>query len=245
MQMDIGKAFTFVGEDPKWVTKVLIGGGMLLLAIVLSITVIGGILVGAIVFGYLVQLTRNVIAGERLPLPEWTNFGELFVDGLKAWVVSFVLALPLIVVSSVVWVPAIIVSAAGGDSDAGAAIGGLLSLVGGCLGFLLGIVFALMLPIAIGRYAATRSIGEGLRLGAIFDTLRANIGTYLLVLLMVFAASLIGQLGILLCFIGLPFTLFYAQVVQYHLYGQAHVKAHGSMPGMGQPQAAFPPPYPY
>ena len=69
MQMDIGKAFTFVGEDPKWVTKVLIGGGMLLFAIVLSITVIGGILVAAIVFGYLVQLTRNVIAGERTPLP--------------------------------------------------------------------------------------------------------------------------------------------------------------------------------
>ena len=245
MQMDIGRAFTFVGEDPKWVTKVLIGGGLLLLAIVLGITVIGAILIGAIVFGYLVQLTRNVIAGERLPLPEWTNFGELLVDGLKAWVVSFVLALPLIVVNSVVWVPAIIVAAAGGDSDAGAAIGGLLSLVGGCLGFLLGIAYALMLPVAIGRYAVTRSIAEGLRLGAIFATVRANIGTYLIVLLMIFAASLIGQLGILLCFIGLPFTLFYAQVVQYHLYGQAHVKAHGSMPGMGQPQAAFPPPYPY
>ena len=102
MQMDIGRAFTFVGEDPKWVTKVLIGGGLLLLAIVLGITVIGAILIGAIVFGYLVQLTRNVIGGKSEPLTEWTKFGELLIDGLKAWVVSFVLAWPLIVIRSIV-----------------------------------------------------------------------------------------------------------------------------------------------
>ena len=28
MGLDIGKAFTFVTDDPKWVTKVLIGGGL-------------------------------------------------------------------------------------------------------------------------------------------------------------------------------------------------------------------------
>ncbi len=72
--MDIGRAFTFVGDDPKWVQKLLIGGGLFLLGYLTSIILIG-IPIFLIVLGYLVQVTRNVIGGQDRPLPEWNDWG--------------------------------------------------------------------------------------------------------------------------------------------------------------------------
>ena len=39
--MDIGSAFTFVFDDQDWIKKLAIGGGILLLAFVLSPILIG------------------------------------------------------------------------------------------------------------------------------------------------------------------------------------------------------------
>lgn len=56
--------------------------------------------------------------------------------------------------------------------------------------------------------------------------------------------QLIGLLGLIACGIGLPFTLFYALLVDHHLYGQAYRKAHGALPEYNQPQQPFPPALP-
>src|SRR5689334_4077382 len=101
MNLDIGKAFTFIGDDPKWVTKLLIGGGLILAGFLAIFTVIGWIFVFAIVLGYLIQFCRNVIAGQPQPLPEWDNWGTKMTDGFKAIVVNLVYALPAIIISLV------------------------------------------------------------------------------------------------------------------------------------------------
>lgn len=242
--MDVGKAFTFVTEDPKWVTKILIGGGLIIGTFLAFFTLIGWIFLVAIIFGYMVQLTRNVIAGEQVPLPEWTNWGQLMSDGFKAFVVILALALPVIIVYAIFSIPGIILSAAAGEN--GSSAGSLLSLIGSCLTIPLSILLGFLLPIAIGRYAVTRNIGAALRIGELFATLRTHFTTYLIVLLLAYAASFVGQFGILLCGIGLPFTLFYSQAVTYHLYGQAHRKTQGVLPGgYGTPQPASPQSFPY
>lgn len=97
--MDIGKAFTFIGDDPKWGMKLLIGGGLIVLGYLALLTIVGWLFVFAIVLGYLVQLTRNVIVGEHQPLPEWAGWGTLMRDGFKAMTVSFVVLLPIVVLS--------------------------------------------------------------------------------------------------------------------------------------------------
>lgn len=245
MQMDIGKAFTFVGEDPKWVNKVLIGGALILAGFLAIFTIVGWIFVFAIVLGYLVQLTRNVIAQQPHPLPEWTDFGAMMGDGFRAIVVYLVVSLPVILASIIVLLPGIIVSAIDQSNGGSGGAGGALTALGYCLIFPLSILVYLLLPIAIARYAVTRSIGAALQVGSLFATLRANLVTYLLVMLLGYAAQIVGQVGILLCGIGLPFTMFYAFLVQYHLYGQAHLKTQGSVPGYGQPQQAYPPAFPY
>ena len=245
MQMDIGKAFTFVGEDPKWVNKVLIGGALILAGFLAIFTVVGWIFVFAIVLGYLVQLTRNVIAQQQHPLPEWTDFGAMMGDGFRAIVVYLVVSLPVILASIIVLLPGIIVSAIDQSNGGSGGAGGALTALGYCLIFPLSILVYLMLPVAVARYAVTRSIGAALQFGQLFAALRANFVTYLLVMLLSYAAQFVGQFGILLCGIGLPFTMFYAFLVQYHLYGQAHLKTQGSVPGYGQPQQAYPPAFPY
>ncbi len=236
--MDIGRAFTFVGEDPKWVQKLLIGGGLFLLGYLTSIILIG-IPISLIVFGYLVQVTRNVIAGQERPLPEWNDWGGLLRDGFKWWVATLVLFLPLILIALVVLLPGIIVSASEtGGSDTGALLLGL----GYCLLFPLILVYQLLTPVMTGRYATTGSIGQAVRPGSLFALLRANLGGYLIILLLtLFVTSFVSLLGFLACGIGLPFTVFYAYLVNHHLYGQAYRKAQGSLPAYGQPQQPYPP----
>jgi hypothetical protein len=232
MNLDIGKAFTFATEDPKWITKILIGGGLILAGV---ITLIGWIFTGPVVLGYLVQLTRNVIAGNPQPLPEWDNWGERWVDGFKSWVVSIVYALPIIVVYAVFQLPALVLNATSQNGATAAGTG--LSLIGSCLNFFLGIAVAMIMPIAIARYASTSDIGSGLQFGAVFATLRQNIGMYVIIaLLSSFGIGLLASLGLILCFVGVFFTAFYGTLVQYHLYGQAHRISQGAQSGgYGQP----------
>jgi hypothetical protein len=230
MNLDIGKAFTYVTEDPKWITKVLIGGGLILAGIV---TLIGWLFTFPVVFGYTVMVTRNVINGNPQPLPEWDDFGTKWIEGFKAWVVSVVYALPAIIIALIFQIPAGILGNTG--NDGAAAAGGLLNIVGGCLNFILSLLVAVILPAAIGRFAASGNIAEGLQFGAVIATVRQNIGMYVIIaLLSTFLVPLISGIGIIACFIGAAFTSFYAYLMIYHLYGQAYRTTQGGTMDYGQ-----------
>ena len=84
--MDIGRSFTYITQDQDWVKKVLLGG------VIMLIPVVGPFFA----LGYMLETMKNVIAGREIPLPEIGDFGGKLVEGLKAWVISFVYALPLI-----------------------------------------------------------------------------------------------------------------------------------------------------
>lgn len=234
MNLDIGKAFTFLSDDPKWVTKLLIGGGLILAGFLAIFTVIGWIFIFAIVLGYLVQFCRNVIAGQPQPLPEWDNWGTKMTDGFKAIVVNLVYALPAILISLVFVLPGALLSAS--NSDGANVAGGGLQLLGNCLSFIVGLATYLVLPIGVGRYAASGNIGYALQFGEVFAALRRNISTYVIIaLLSYFAVGFISGIGLLACGIGMAFTSFYASLMQYHLFGQAQRQEQGmAQPGYGQ-----------
>jgi hypothetical protein len=245
MGLDIGKSFTFVTEDPRWVSKVLIGGGLTLaMSLGFALFVIPGLLVFAIISGYLLALTRNVINGNPQPLPEWDDFGAKMRDGFKALVVGLVYGLPIVLIVLIFFVP-FMLSAFTNNDGAMAAGFGFLSL-GICLGTFAGILSYVVLPIGMGRLAASNGdIGTALRVGEVFATLRQNIGMYLIVaLLSYFVVGFIASLGLIACGIGVLFTTFYAQLTQYHLYGQAHRQTQGLMqPAYGSPYGGGPGPY--
>lgn len=195
--------------------------------------IVGAALIVASVFvlpafvlqGYLLRVLRSAATGERAA-PSFTDWGELFVDGLKLVVVQaafgFVISIPI--------VAAVVAFLLGGvtGSEAGVAAFGTVSLLLVLLATLLSILVAYVLPAAMTNFALA---GE---LSVAFDveTLReaALSGRYLVgVLFGVVLGGVItlvaGPLALLL--IGVP-GLFYGQVVTYYCFGRGFAEATGA-----------------
>src|SRR5262245_34063546 len=88
--LDFIRAFTFVTEDPDWIKKILLGG---------LFTLLGGLcLIGTpFVAGYGLRVIARTARGEARPLPEWDDWGGLFMDGLKAVGLYLVCLLALLI----------------------------------------------------------------------------------------------------------------------------------------------------
>jgi hypothetical protein len=89
--MEVGRAVSFIFQDPRWVVKVLILGVLFL------VPIIGWLLIG----GYLLRLIRNVIDGNPTPLPEWNDWGGDIAGGLKGFVVGFIWGIPMWIVNGI------------------------------------------------------------------------------------------------------------------------------------------------
>ena len=68
-------------DEENWVRTVLIGSAIALLSFLF--------LPIFLLFGYYVRVLRGSMAGDDMP-PVFDEWGELFTDGLKAFVVTFV-----------------------------------------------------------------------------------------------------------------------------------------------------------
>ena len=205
--MDIGKSFSYVFEDKKWIEKILIGG------LVTLIPILGTLLI----MGYWIALVRNVRNYDPEPLPAWDDWGQKIVDGLKLVIIYFIWSLPLVILYFLMIFPLALF----GDSDAGSTIGSLFALCFGCLAFLYAIVVWLATPGITIKYAEGGDFGDGFKVGEILDFTKKHVGQIILVALVSFVVYMIaGLIGSLLCFIGLIFTMFWAGLVQYHMIGQ-------------------------
>jgi len=215
--MDIGKSFTFVFEDENWLTKVLIMAAILFLGIFFSwLLLIPAIVAAALINGYMVEIIRNVLRGQLDELPEWDNWGELIIDGLKVIAIQVVYAVPAIIVSLCL---SIAVTAAGNNGEGFAVF---LSVVMGCLILLWAIVISILLPAATAIFAATNDLEAAFHFGEVFALVRNNLSTYLITFIMSWVASFIGGLGSIVCGVGVFFTGPYGYMVTGHLYGQAY-----------------------
>lgn len=126
--------------------------------------IIATILLGIPLTGYCLKVLR----GEK-PAPEVTDWGTLFVDGIKAIIVMLIYALPIIIVEFIL-IGGMIAGAMTGDPTAMmAAIGAML--VGVVIIIILAIIIALFEMIGIVRFARTGSIGEAFNFGAILATI--------------------------------------------------------------------------
>ena len=209
--MDIGKAFSYVFEDERWISKVLIGGLILIVPIL-----------NFAVFGYVLKLAQNVAQGNPRPLPEWGGeLGDHFMRGLYWIVIQLVYLLPALLLYGLFACVLVGVGSAASDrsSDGAGALGALsaclLPLV-----FLLGLVGGVLAYAGIARYAATNSLSEAFKFAEVIALVRNNLGDWVILLLVVILAGIVGQLGIIACGVGVLFTSFYAQCVNGHALGQ-------------------------
>jgi hypothetical protein len=205
-------------RDPDWLKKIAIGALFSLLGIIL----IGSI----IVQGYLLAYCERVARADPRPLPEWEDYGELTRKGLLGVLVAIVYSLPIILV---VFVLALLMfplifaaSASGASSDA---IGGIFTLAI-CGGVALLIPFTLLIYVIVPAAHAqlimhNYELGAAFRFREVFGIIRRNLGQYLLMTLLSYAAIfMLSQVGQIACFVGVFATTFIGQLFQYHLLGQ-------------------------
>jgi len=224
--MDWGKSFTSVFDDQEWVAKVLIGGILGLIPIV-----------NLAVLGYMLRVIKNAADGAEKPLPAWDDFGDYFVKGVMAVLGALVWAIPLILLTTVI---AVFSAVTGSDSQSGRTVAApFVACLWGmnCLAGLYGLFLGVVLPAAFTKYAVSGEFGAFFRFGDIFKYITANLGNYVIALLLAWVAQFIAGFGVVLCFIGIAFTEFWATVVGGHLLGQVY-RVSAKAPAEPAPETA-------
>jgi hypothetical protein len=214
MKLNIQRAFDYPRRDPEWVKKILIGS-------LVSLVPILNFAIG----GYLLKIIRNVAQGEDERLPEWDDWGTLFTKGLMLFLIFFVYCIPMMVITGGV----VMMLVAGGALTAGIdkhnaenmlpiLMAGPMLLYGVIMLFALAL--ALISPAIIARYAMSDDFKEAFNFREIYSFIRANIGDYVILLLLSYLASTVAGFGIIFCFVGVFVLNMYAYLFIVHMIGQ-------------------------
>jgi len=162
------------------------------------------------------EWVMKIILGGVFALLSPVLVGIPFVLGyMLDFVILIIVGIPLYVFGCINWA-----FAALADSADVEVLNLLVVLVSVCLGLVSAVYSALALPAFTIRYAVTRDFGATLNIGKAWGVLKANFGHYILIIIVSCLAGLIAQAGVILCFIGVFLTWFWAFLVQGHLYGQ-------------------------
>lgn len=182
--------------------------------LILGVIFIASILVVPIllVYGYLFRIIKATLAGLD-ELPEFDEIGEMFVDGLKIFVVGIVYSIPVWIIS---WIMGLITGTGMGTTTAGlgpAMIGALMA--SNIVLIIVAIIIGLVEVVAIVNMAYYNGdLGAAFRFSEILDRI-AQIGwgkyivTYIVIAVLAFIGFLIGVLTmfVLIGFILLPLII--------------------------------------
>lgn len=199
----------------------LIGGILSLLGVLIVPSIL--------VLGYLVRVLRRTMRGDDHP-PSFDEWGDLLVDGAKAFVVTLAYGFVPAAVAAAVAVGGVLsFSVVGGSGAGGATAGGAgvaVVVVGGLLALALGLLAAYVVPAAVAAFAETDRIGAAFSVTALRPVLTS--GTYATAWVTAFAvivgagllAGALNAIPVIGFVIG-GFVGFYAAVVAYYLVGHA------------------------
>jgi hypothetical protein len=230
----LGEALRFPIAGDSALKNHLLGG---------ILAIFGFLLIPAFfVQGYLVRVLRVAVEGGEEP-PEFDEWGDLLVDGLKLFVVNlayFIVPTIVLFVSIFAFVgTAAISSGAPGEVDpgavAGASIVGLLFML---LAMLLFFLAAYLVPAAAANFARHDDLGKAFEFGTVVDA-AFSADYFVAVLFAILVGLVVGAVTFFLSIIvvGLilvPFLSFYTQVATYYLFGRGYAKALG-VGGAGGP----------
>lgn len=213
----LGEAINYPMNRDDWIKQVVIGWVLLILSFL--------IIPWFIVEGYLIDVLRQSEAGDDQP-PAFEDWGSLLVDGLKAFVISFVYLLIPSIVFFVTVGGSLMAMLAGGGAAAG-----LAGLFGGlAITFVLYLVFGYFLLVGLANFAKNDSLGSAFDFGTVIDVGLSGdylIGWLMAVVLIFVANIIVGVLNIipiLGLIIGLVVS-FYASVAAFNIVGRAFAEA--------------------
>ncbi len=216
---DFMASLSVVGDDPAYLRKLLIGSLVLLAGVL--------ILPLPLLIGYYFRVTRRTALGEQWPLPEWDDWGGLFMDGLR--VIALILPHQIAFLLSV----GLPFGAVGlGALALGDNVGPLVMLLIlplMLLVMLASLGFAVYLQVAQVRLALSQDLGQAFEPAANVAFLRRNVGPLLLAFAVLLVTNFIAQFGVLLCCVGLLPATLWSQIAFHHALGQvARIDAAGA-----------------
>jgi len=215
----VKKAVFFPFKGEKWGIKMLIGSALGLASYIIPVVPSIPLL------GYFGQMMKRVVNEDEDPqLPEWTDWGHLFTDGIKLFGVSAIYMLPalLMVIAGylLMFVPyfVMMMSVASpsnytADLDPTLFAGSMFGMFGGMallmVGLLLMLVTAVFLPPALGNMIAKNDFGAAFRIKEWWPVFKANLGGYFVAL-----ALLLGLYWLLLMIV---YVLYFTVVLCFLL----------------------------
>ena len=213
----ITDAITYLKEsDQVWRTSII--GGLLLLFAFLLIPLF-------VVWGYVLRVLDRTASGDETA-PAFEDWGELTVEGAKAFVILLAYSLLPIVVGGVLF--GAVAIAAGGEFGSIAAAGAVLV---GLVTFALVVAAAYVVPAALANYAEERRIGAGFERETLRPVLTS--GTYAtgwllalgIVIVGSFAAGILASVPFVGAVLG-AIVSFYALISAYYVIGRTWGELH-------------------
>jgi hypothetical protein len=207
--IDIIRCLTFIKDDPDWLRKLLFGSLASLLAMVL---------IGVpLLWGYSYRLVRRTAAGLEPPMPEWDDWGGIFMDGLK---VAAVLIAHYIAVGLLLLPLAFVLWVVPGSMEDPSGLFALALFAMIAIAFVMLMLFAVYVHAAIVRMAVLDDLGEAFRPAEVVEFIRRNLGNTALAWVAFIIANFVSQFGFLLCCVGLLPATFWSVTVMFFSMGE-------------------------
>lgn len=228
--MHLSEAISSPTEDDEWIKTILIGGVLVLLGFLIVPLIIA--------YGYMLRVLRARLADAPEP-PRFTEWGNLLVTGVKAWVIGLVYMLIPLIVGAVVIGGSILAIATGTEAGAGAGLAG--SLFGMVLTAVLLLLFSYAATAGLVNFAKEDRLGAAFDVDVLTDVLTdtAFLVPWLVGLVALFVAGAVGGIPLIGWLIS-PFVTFYAFVVAAHLWAEGFADALGHESTPVQPDADDP-----
>jgi len=208
------EGLSYPTQGDKWIGRFIIGAALTFFSFL--------ILPAVFIFGYFIHILEATIAGKEEP-PEWENWGNIFVDGLKGIAVTIVYSIVPFAVFGTIAVVLFGAGGAAGESGGGLIAGlGLLTLL---MMFPAMFIVYYFIPAALGNMAREGTFGAAFNVEVLRDV-AFNSDYLVAVLLPIIVSLVINAVTTFLAFtvIGLvfvPFVAFYGQLAIFHMFGIA------------------------
>ena len=247
MELDFEKSLTYIAKDPQWGNKLLAGSGLVLATFViflfpllmlltgsipvvifsLTIAMIASFAIWLIVSGYICKAVHlRITQPENDILPDWSNFGELFVTGAKYFFGYFLYVLPVCLTAFLCGFLFIFGTVSSASSDGSGAFAFLFVVLLGAITLFLYVLTLLFLPLMMVNFFKNRKVLSFVNLKQGYEMLKNNVGNYFILILLFIAVGMIGQLICSVLFativgiILLPILYFYMYLVIVELTAQ-------------------------
>ncbi|MFC2052972.1 DUF4013 domain-containing protein [Chloroflexota bacterium] len=185
--MDIGKSIIYVGDDEDWLSKLILG------AIIANVPILN-----LAWLGYLTDIMRNVSDDIARPLPDWSDFGDKFLKGLKLVGAAIIYTLPGMLLLGIPLV-AVIIAGIPADADLQEVIAATFAGAGILLSCCIAIyflVFAFLFPAINLNFARRGTFGSCFQIKDIMQLVFNNFGEYLIALLVSWVAALLVSMAV-------------------------------------------------